>query len=129
MQGWTTLIKVAGIVLMSVLFLLRATGSAETPHATPVPGGSLVAGFGLAMIATLWAYEGWQFVTYSAGEAQEPQRTFPRAIVLGTAALVAHLPARLPRLYRGARSGRRRGIEPGGGRGRDRALFGPPRGS
>jgi hypothetical protein len=24
--------------------------------------------FGLAMIAVLWAYEGWQFGTYSAGE-------------------------------------------------------------
>ncbi len=28
------------------------------------------------MIAMLWAYEGWQFVTYSAGEIKNPQRTF-----------------------------------------------------
>jgi APA family basic amino acid/polyamine antiporter len=41
------------------------------------------------MIGTLWAYEGWQYVTYSAGEAKDPQRTFHRGLVLGTAALIA----------------------------------------
>jgi len=40
------------------------------------------------MIGVLWAYEGWQYVTFSAGEAIDPQRTFPRAIVIGTASLV-----------------------------------------
>ncbi|MFL5535200.1 MAG: APC family permease, partial [Gemmatimonadales bacterium] len=90
-QSWTTWLKVGGIVVLSSLFLLRGhgLGGSELPVATPVPGGSLLAGFGLAMIATLWAYEGWQFVTYSAGEVKNPQRTFPRAIIAGTAALVA----------------------------------------
>ena len=90
-QGWTTLIKVAGIVVLSALFLLLGPGlgaSGAAPLPVP-PGGSLIVGFGLAMIATLWAYEGWQFVTYSAGEVKDPQRTFPRAIIIGTAALVA----------------------------------------
>ena len=41
------------------------------------------------MIGVLWAYEGWQYVTFSAGETRNPQRTFPRAISLATAALVA----------------------------------------
>jgi basic amino acid/polyamine antiporter, APA family len=39
---------------------------------------------GLAMVGVLWAYEGWQWVTFSAGETENPQRTFPRGIVLGT---------------------------------------------
>jgi APA family basic amino acid/polyamine antiporter len=90
LQGWTTLLKVAAIVVMSALFLLRGhgLGTEELRPITGVSGGSLAAGFGLAMIGTLWAYEGWQFVTYSAGETKDPQRTFPRAIVLGTAALI-----------------------------------------
>jgi APA family basic amino acid/polyamine antiporter len=89
-QGWTTLLKVGGIVLMSVLFLLRGQGlgASESGSVPAVSGGSLFVGFGLAMIGTLWAYEGWQFVTYSAGEVKDPQRTFPRGIILGTAALV-----------------------------------------
>jgi APA family basic amino acid/polyamine antiporter len=41
------------------------------------------------MIAVLWAYEGWQYVTFSAGETIEPQRNFPRALVLGTLLLIA----------------------------------------
>jgi APA family basic amino acid/polyamine antiporter len=44
---------------------------------------------GLAMIAVLWAYEGWQYVTFSAGETIEPQRNFPRALVFGTLLLIA----------------------------------------
>jgi APA family basic amino acid/polyamine antiporter len=91
LQAWTTLLKVAGILLMSACFLLRGSGlhSRDLVLAPASTGGSLLAGVGLAMIGTLWAYEGWQFVTYSAGETRDPQRTFPRAIVLGTAALVA----------------------------------------
>src|SRR4029077_8898036 len=44
---------------------------------------------GVALLGVLWAYEGWQNVTNSAGEAADPQRTFARGIGLGTAALVA----------------------------------------
>ena len=35
------------------------------------------------MVTALWAYEGWQFVTYSAGEAVNPRRDFPRALFWG----------------------------------------------
>jgi len=40
------------------------------------------------MIGVLWAYEGWQFVTYNAGEVIDPERNFPLGLVIGTAALV-----------------------------------------
>jgi APA family basic amino acid/polyamine antiporter len=40
------------------------------------------------MIGVLWAYEGWQYVTFSAGETKDPQRVFPRAIVVATFALI-----------------------------------------
>ncbi len=40
------------------------------------------------MIGVLWAYEGWQYVTFSAGETRDPQKTFPRAITLATVALI-----------------------------------------
>jgi basic amino acid/polyamine antiporter, APA family len=90
-QGWATLAKAAGIVIMSGLFLLKGH---ELPSAAATlwparMSGQLLSGAGVAMIGTLWAYEGWQFVTYSAGEAKDPQRTFHRGIVLGTTALIA----------------------------------------
>ncbi len=89
-QDWTTLLKAGAIVLMSVVLI--AAGSGLRSGAVAVwpdrLSGSLLSGVGLAMIGVLWAYEGWQYVTFSAGEARDPQRTFPRGIVLGTAALI-----------------------------------------
>jgi APA family basic amino acid/polyamine antiporter len=40
------------------------------------------------MIGVLWAYEGWQYVTFSAGETVDPQKTFARGIVVGTLMLI-----------------------------------------
>jgi APA family basic amino acid/polyamine antiporter len=48
-----------------------------------------MAGAGIAMISVLWAYEGWQYTTFAAGEALDPQRSFPRALILGTVILIA----------------------------------------
>src|SRR5262249_52612608 len=50
-------------------------------------GFTSLSNFGLAMIAVLWAYEGWQFGTYSAGEVVDPQKSFPRAFLLGSLTL------------------------------------------
>lgn len=90
-QGWTTLIKAGAIVLMSVLLLAFGSGLSESEvRVWPETfSTSLLSGIGLAMIGTLWAYEGWQYVTFSAGETVDPQRTFPRGIIIGTAALIA----------------------------------------
>jgi len=54
--------------------------------ATFAPG--VLSGAGTAMIGVLWAYEGWQYVTFSAGETRDPQRVFPRAIAVATFALI-----------------------------------------
>jgi basic amino acid/polyamine antiporter, APA family len=42
-----------------------------------------IAGFGAAMIGALWAYNGWNEVTYVAGEVKDPQRNLPLALVGG----------------------------------------------
>jgi APA family basic amino acid/polyamine antiporter len=41
------------------------------------------------MIAVLWAYEGWQFGSYSAGEVLKPQQAFPKGFLLGSLFLMA----------------------------------------
>jgi APA family basic amino acid/polyamine antiporter len=89
-QNLTTAVKAGAIVVMSVLLLALGDGGAATfpAAAPPAAGGATLGGVGLAMIGVLWAYEGWQYATFSAGETVDAQRTFPRAIVLGTAVLV-----------------------------------------
>jgi APA family basic amino acid/polyamine antiporter len=90
LQNWTTLIKVGIIVLLSAVLLSIGHHAREIPAALGVTqhGFGLWSNFGLAMIAVLWAYEGWQFGTYSAGEVIDPQKNFPRAFLAGSLILV-----------------------------------------
>jgi basic amino acid/polyamine antiporter, APA family len=91
LQNWTTFVKVLLIVLLSAVLLSLGHHASELPAAMGATqsGSALLSSFGLAMIAVLWAYEGWQFGTYSAGEVLEPQKSFPRAFLLGSLILVA----------------------------------------
>jgi len=89
LQNWTTLVKVGIIVLLSAVLLSLGHHAADLPPAlgTTQHGFGLASSFGLAMIVVLWAYEGWQFGTYSAGEVIDPQKSFPRAFLIGSLAL------------------------------------------
>ncbi|MEX2283101.1 MAG: amino acid permease [Gemmatimonadota bacterium] len=89
-QNITTAIKAGGILVMGLILLFmgdgfQGSGAAFWP-ATFSP--SIFAGVLTAMIGVLWAYEGWQYVTFSAGEVKNPQRTFPRGITIGTLTLI-----------------------------------------
>ena len=88
-QNWSTAVKALAIIAMSVLLIAVGQGLGGEVRMWPesvAPG--LLSSVGLAMIGVLWAYEGWQYVTFSAGEARDPQRTFPHALVAGTALLI-----------------------------------------
>jgi basic amino acid/polyamine antiporter, APA family len=91
-QNVMTTIKVAAIVALSLALVATGSGLGQTegqwwPEADAM-NLSLLTGVGIAMVSVLWAYEGWQYVTFSAGEATDPQRTFPRALIFGTTAIV-----------------------------------------
>ena len=89
LQNWTTLIKMGIIVVLSAILLSLGHHGGEIPAAMGTSHSlfEMLSPFGLAMIAVLWAYEGWQFGTYSAGEVLEPQKAFPRAFLLGSLTL------------------------------------------
>jgi amino acid transporter len=55
-----------------------------------VPTGSFtLPAFGLALVSTLWAFDGWADVAYNAGEVMNPGRNLPRALIGGTLAVLA----------------------------------------
>jgi basic amino acid/polyamine antiporter, APA family len=85
----TTTIKVGAILAVGTVLLIRGTYSALGGATSENHGAPGIVGFGLAMISVLWAYEGWQYVTYTAGETVNPQRIFPLAFLIGTGALIA----------------------------------------
>jgi APA family basic amino acid/polyamine antiporter len=62
-------------------FGLTAAGAACDGVGAAARGG--VAGFGAAMMGAMWSYNGWNEVTYVAGEIKDPDRNLPRAIIGG----------------------------------------------
>jgi len=90
LQDWTTAIKVTAILVMSLVLCLLGHGFAAVSSGSPANVGakSIFSGVGFAMIGVLWAYEGWQYVTFSAGEAINAQRNFPRSLLIGSASLI-----------------------------------------
>jgi APA family basic amino acid/polyamine antiporter len=84
-----TAAKVGGLAALPIMAIIAAN---VQPAFTPVVPPGLtrpLASFGVAMIAVLWTYEAWYFVTYAAGEIKDPQRNVPRALVLGILTLMA----------------------------------------
>jgi APA family basic amino acid/polyamine antiporter len=47
----------------------------------------LISALGVGLIAVFWAYDGWVYITWVAGEVKEPRRNVPRAMVLGVLAV------------------------------------------
>lgn len=90
-QNWTTGLKATALVGISVLLLVVGGGArahAATAPGVPQPAHNTFSTFATAMIGVLWAYEGWQYATFAAGETRDPQRTFPRGIIVGTACII-----------------------------------------
>ena len=83
----TTAFKVAVIVALGIVLWIFGAHPLFEQNAS-APTQSSLSGVGVAMISVLWAYEGWQYVTFSAGETINPQRTFPLAFLVGTTALI-----------------------------------------
>jgi APA family basic amino acid/polyamine antiporter len=93
-QNIFTLAKIAAMVLLMLgAFLLPTGGSVANLTAvsrTIHPQGlALVAAVAAALQGAFWAYDGWNKITYIAGEVKEPQRTIPRALLLGMLSVTA----------------------------------------
>jgi len=87
-QVAVTLVKVTLIAAIIVLGFSSGAGSAANyATATAAPGG--VGGFFMALVAALWAYDGWNNVSMVSSEIREPQRNLPRALIVGTLVVVA----------------------------------------
>ncbi len=87
-QAASTSAKVIAIAAVILLVFIFGKGSSENWLSRA--GSSLVLhtstwyAFALALSSAFWAYDGWGNVTYIAGEVKTPERTIPRAILLGT---------------------------------------------
>lgn len=84
--NFTVLAKYGGlmfIVVVALAYGIPHGGAANFTSAVP-PGSVTSAAFGLALVSTLWAFDGWADLAYNAGEVKDPQRNLPRALIGGT---------------------------------------------
>jgi len=84
----TTTAKVAALAALPIMALAAARVHPVYLPVVPPDLARPQAAFGVAMIAVLWTYEAWYFVTYASGEIKDPQRNIPRALVGGILILI-----------------------------------------
>lgn len=86
-QFFATIGKLIPIFVIIVFGLIKGTA-----HSFSLPvsasGSAGAAGFGAAMLGTLWAYDGWVGVGNMAGELKNPKKDLPKSIILGLAVII-----------------------------------------
>ena len=83
----TTGAKYGALLLLVLLAFL--VGHGDWTHFTTAPGPATPGLFGLALVSVLWAYDGWGDLSFVGGEVRDPERNLPRALVVGTAGIIA----------------------------------------
>ena len=86
-QNLFTIAKLGALGALAVFGLL-ATPRATPDLTAPLPPVDFLPAFGVALIAILWAYDGWYEFTFSGGEVKDPARNLPRGLIVGAIALI-----------------------------------------
>jgi APA family basic amino acid/polyamine antiporter len=84
---WTKFIAMSAFVVLGFAigkghwsnFSARAPGGLSMG----LSAGQLISALGVGLIAVFWAYDGWVYITWVAGEVKDPRRNVPLAMVLG----------------------------------------------
>lgn len=84
-QNIFTVVKISGMSAMILLLFAHGTGKGLLTitlhtHSPTQSAGSAV----MAVIAVLWAYEGWHVVSFAGGEMRSPRRDLPSSLFVGT---------------------------------------------
>ncbi|MBW4039508.1 MAG: amino acid permease [Acidobacteria bacterium] len=78
---WLKVLMILAIAILCFTSLKHGAWHNFATHFAAARGG--FAGFMVAMIAALWAYDGWSDVSQMAGEVKNPQRSLPMALIGG----------------------------------------------
>jgi APA family basic amino acid/polyamine antiporter len=86
LQNVVTLVKIGTLVLLVGLGFAIGSGApfALELNPTRMGAGQLITGFGVALIAVSWAFDGWNNINYIAGEIRNPGRNLPATLLYGT---------------------------------------------
>jgi APA family basic amino acid/polyamine antiporter len=88
LQNVLMVLKILAIAALVVCGLfVGSQGEAASP--APAAAHNTLIGFGGAMVPVLFAYGGWQTVSFIAGEVREPQKNLPRGLLFGVMGVTA----------------------------------------
>lgn len=89
-QVAVTIAKVAliGFVIIAGLFFAPVGAIASSVIQSDAATSITLTGFVAALVAALWAYDGWNNVGMVASEVREPRRNLPLALIWGTVAVI-----------------------------------------
>jgi len=83
---WTKFAAMAAFVVLGI-FIGKGHWAHFNPHGVSLTmglsAGQFISAMGIGLIAVFWAYDGWVYITWVAGEVKEPRRNVPLAMVLG----------------------------------------------
>ena len=82
------ILALSALIVGGLVLWVRMGAPLPVPDAPP-PRESLVAGFAAAFVAVLFTIGGWQQMNMVAGEIRDPERTIPRALLIGILIVVA----------------------------------------
>ncbi len=92
LQNVFTSLKIVAIALLIGGIFISGRGSLAnilTPSPTMPHGFALLSGYVAALGAAFWGYEGWNFITYVAGEVKNPQKNIPKGLFVGVMVVIA----------------------------------------
>jgi APA family basic amino acid/polyamine antiporter len=90
LQILLTVIKFGAILAVCVIVLGFAKGNTEN-FVTPAPPAfswDLLTRMGIALVATFWAYKGWEMTTFSVGELKNPARNLPSGLFISMGSVI-----------------------------------------
>ncbi|MFM7948711.1 amino acid permease, partial [Hafnia paralvei] len=85
-QRVLTALKAVAIVLLigGILFSGKGAWQQVTVSSSHVVSGwNFIAVYMAAIAGAFWAYDGWNNITFVAGEIKDPQRNIPRSLFIG----------------------------------------------
>jgi APA family basic amino acid/polyamine antiporter len=87
-QTSVTVLKI--VLILAIVGLAAVLGGGRMSNLVSVAkhrGG--ISGFFVALVAALWAYDGWNNLSMASGEVKDPGKNIPRALIFGVLAVMA----------------------------------------
>jgi APA family basic amino acid/polyamine antiporter len=103
---WLKFAAMAALIVFGLIFgkgdwsHFSLSASTSAGMQAPPTGSNLLVGFGVALISVLFAFDGWVYVTWVAGEMKDAARNVPRALIIGLLAVaIIYLAMNIVYLY------------------------------